>query len=160
VFINNHTAVWGSWFDVSTGIWGYACCHSSIHASYCAGEAGIEAARQSSASHLLAAAPAASMPPPPVPVKAQVDEEEDGDAADRRRRAETAFSKKRLGEGDVQIDRSRLERALAEERKRKAVRGEADDPGPGKRRKGMPDNNSFEVTEEAMGGSFNILLGR
>ncbi|XP_059052996.1 pre-mRNA-splicing factor Slu7 [Achroia grisella] len=38
VLINNHTAVWGSyWKD---GQWGYKCCHSYIKMSYCVGEAG------------------------------------------------------------------------------------------------------------------------
>jgi pre-mRNA-processing factor SLU7 len=36
VLINNHTAVWGSWWH--DGSWGYACCHSSIKNSYCTGE--------------------------------------------------------------------------------------------------------------------------
>jgi pre-mRNA-processing factor SLU7 len=160
VFTNNHTAVWGSWYNVSTGAWGYACCHSSILASYCAGRAGIEAARQSSASHLLAAPPTSSMPPPPVPAKARTgaDEDEDEEAADdRRRRAETAFSKKRVGEGDVNIDRDRLERALNEERKRKAMRGEEDDAGAGKRRKGPRGGSSFEVSEEDMGMCADML---
>lgn len=38
VLINNHTAVWGSWW--SNFHWGYACCHSTIKNSYCTGEAG------------------------------------------------------------------------------------------------------------------------
>ena len=43
VFINNHTAVWGSWFDRAEMAWGYACCHSKIKQSYCTGEAGKKA---------------------------------------------------------------------------------------------------------------------
>ena len=38
VLINNHTAVWGSWWKDFT--WGYACCHSTVKNSYCTGEAG------------------------------------------------------------------------------------------------------------------------
>ncbi|KAH3723299.1 pre-mRNA-splicing factor SLU7 [Pelomyxa schiedti] len=38
VFINNHTAVWGSWWQ--EGKWGYQCCHSTIKNSYCTGNAG------------------------------------------------------------------------------------------------------------------------
>lgn len=38
VLINNHTAVWGSWW--SNFKWGYACCHSMIKNSYCTGEDG------------------------------------------------------------------------------------------------------------------------
>jgi pre-mRNA-processing factor SLU7 len=41
VFINNHTAVWGSWW--SNFKWGYACCHSMTKNSYCTGEAGKQA---------------------------------------------------------------------------------------------------------------------
>ncbi|KAL1918407.1 uncharacterized protein VTP21DRAFT_3067 [Calcarisporiella thermophila] len=45
VLINNHTAVWGSfWAD---GRWGYKCCRSFIKNSYCTGLEGIEAANAS-----------------------------------------------------------------------------------------------------------------
>ncbi len=39
---NNHTSVWGSWWE--GGQWGYACCHQTIKNSYCTGEAGLVAA--------------------------------------------------------------------------------------------------------------------
>jgi Pre-mRNA splicing Prp18-interacting factor len=45
VLINNHTAVWGSWWK--DGQWGYACCHQTVKNSYCIGKAGEEAAAQS-----------------------------------------------------------------------------------------------------------------
>jgi pre-mRNA-processing factor SLU7 len=139
---------------METGIWGYACCHSRIHVSYCAGRAGIEAAKASSASQLLAA-PDTSMPPPPVPAKAkapaeELDEDAGDDDDDRRRAADAAFSKKRVGEGDVNIDKERLAKALNEEKKRKAMRGEEDERTGGKRRKGR-DGDTSEVTEEQMG---------
>lgn len=41
VYINNHTAVWGSWWR--DGSWGYACCHQSVKNSYCTGQAGRNA---------------------------------------------------------------------------------------------------------------------
>lgn len=100
------------------------------------------------------------MPPPPVPPSAKATakvvqevEETDEEADDRRRRAESSFSKKRVGEGDVNIDRGRLERALAEERKRKAGGQEDDIHGAGKRRKGGIGGTS-EVTEEELGTSW------
>jgi len=41
VYLNNHTAVWGSyWKD---GQWGFKCCHSMIKRSYCTGSAGKSA---------------------------------------------------------------------------------------------------------------------
>lgn len=45
VYINNHTSVWGSWWKNFQ--WGYACCHSTIKNSYCAGKEGIEAMEDS-----------------------------------------------------------------------------------------------------------------
>lgn len=45
VLVNNHTAVWGSWWH--DGQWGYACCHSTVKQSYCVGAAGAAAAEES-----------------------------------------------------------------------------------------------------------------
>ena len=44
VLPGNHTAVWGSWFDVRSGAWGYACCRATARAAYCLGAAGAAAA--------------------------------------------------------------------------------------------------------------------
>lgn len=41
VYINNHTSVWGSFWE--DGKWGYACCHQFVKNSYCIGEAGKKA---------------------------------------------------------------------------------------------------------------------
>lgn len=43
VFENNHTTIWGSWFDRSEMAWGYSCCHSKVRKSYCTGEDGKKA---------------------------------------------------------------------------------------------------------------------
>jgi pre-mRNA-processing factor SLU7 len=43
VLINNHTSVWGSYFNRSRMAWGFACCHSLIKNSYCTGAKGREA---------------------------------------------------------------------------------------------------------------------
>ncbi|KAH9858728.1 Pre-mRNA splicing Prp18-interacting factor-domain-containing protein [Lenzites betulinus] len=151
VYVNNHTSVWGSWYDLTSGQWGYACCHSFIHMSYCTGEAGISAAEASSAKQLLqiqsaadasssipsSAAPPSSMPPPPVPAT---------DSADRKKKAEELYSKKRLGEGELALDRGKLAQALSEERKRKAGGGQdGEDMRAGKKQKG-----GYEVSEEEL----------
>ncbi|KAF2482070.1 Pre-mRNA splicing Prp18-interacting factor-domain-containing protein [Neohortaea acidophila] len=44
VLINNHTAVWGSWWRDFK--WGYACCHSIVKNSFCTGEEGKAAAEE------------------------------------------------------------------------------------------------------------------
>ena len=143
VYINNHTHVWGSWYDPSTSSWGYACCHSTIHISYCTGLAGIEATASSSAKNLLASSsePAEAVPPPVETVQ-----ESSQEAEERRRTAKNAFSKERVGEGDVELDKERLAHALKEEKKRKA-RGD-DDGRLGKRVRG---DEPYEVSEEQLG---------
>lgn len=45
VFMNNHTSVWGSYYDRMKANWGYACCHSLMRNSYCTGKKGIEASK-------------------------------------------------------------------------------------------------------------------
>ncbi|KAI9919911.1 hypothetical protein PsorP6_015684 [Peronosclerospora sorghi] len=47
VFENNHTSIWGSWFDRREMAWGYACCHSKVRKSYCTGEDGKKALDES-----------------------------------------------------------------------------------------------------------------
>ncbi|SPO24025.1 related to step II splicing factor SLU7 [Ustilago trichophora] len=47
VLENNHTQVWGSWYDLVGAQWGYGCCRSTVWNSYCTGAAGIEAAMAS-----------------------------------------------------------------------------------------------------------------
>jgi pre-mRNA-processing factor SLU7 len=44
VLINNHTAVWGSWWKDFK--WGYACCHSTVKNSFCTGEEGKKATKE------------------------------------------------------------------------------------------------------------------
>lgn len=56
VFEKNHTQVWGSWYDLTTGQWGYKCCHSTLPNSYCTGQAGIEASRASGVTSTIAKA--------------------------------------------------------------------------------------------------------
>jgi len=136
VYNNNHTAVWGSWYDVSSSTWGYACCHSTIHISYCAGEVGKEATQASTAQALLASSSKAQSEPP-------------DQSNEVRARIEQNYSKKRVGEGEVPLDKGRLAEAISEEKKRKA-RGDKDDDRFSKKMKGL-QSSSHDVTEEEFG---------
>jgi len=157
VLINNHTAVWGSWYDLSSGIWGYACCQSTLHISYCAGQAGIEAARASSAQHLLAST---SMPEPSS-ASAQKSSSKplvethtaDTDHSARARNGtEQNFSKKRVGECDVKLNSERLAKAISEEKKRKMRGEDEDEDGLGDRfgKKKRAGGGGHDVTEEEL----------
>lgn len=153
VYVNNHTGVWGSWYDIASGTWGYGCCHSSVHMSYCTGEAGIQAAQASSAKKLLEAPSSSSMPPPPPPAAAVGDT-----AEERKKKAEELFSKKRLGEGELSLDRDKLTKAINDERKRKA-RGDDDEDRFGKKPKGGL-GSSHEVSEEELGMFYLLQCDR
>ncbi|KAH9935314.1 Pre-mRNA splicing Prp18-interacting factor-domain-containing protein [Fomitopsis serialis] len=143
VYINNHTAVWGSWYNAPSGDWGYACCHSTVHISYCTGIAGIEAAQASSAKQLLASSLVADASPPPESAPQTT-----GTAEDRKKKAEELFSKKRLGEGELALDQDRLVKAIQEEKKRKTRGGEEEDRFA-KRQKGG-QGGSHELSQEEL----------
>lgn len=138
VYINNHTSVWGSWYDVSSGVWGYECCHSSVHISYCAGQAGKEASYASTAQALLASSSNSTSDPSAQEA-----------ASESRGRIEQNYSKKRVGEGDISLDKDRLAEALSEEKKRKA-RGGDDEGRFSKKNKGL-GISGHDVTEEELG---------
>ena len=136
--------MWGSWYDVSSGTWGYACCHSNIHISYCAGEAGKEAQQASTAQALLASSSSTEAEPPV-------------ESKETRARIEQNYSKKRVGEGDISLDKDRLAEAISEEKKRKAW-GEKDDDRFSKKRKGL-QSGSHDVTEEEYGMCLSSDIG-
>ncbi|PFH53814.1 hypothetical protein AMATHDRAFT_137059 [Amanita thiersii Skay4041] len=137
VYVNNHTTIWGSWYDTSTGSWGFACCHSTVHLSYCAGKVGIEAAKASIAQSLLSTAPTSKSASEAQPTSGS------------QGRVEQNFSKKRIGEGDVKLDQERFAQALEEAKKRKLNGGDTDDRR-GKKQRGGLESSAHEVTEEEL----------
>ena len=144
-YINNHTQVWGSFFDINTRQWGYACCHSTVQASYCTGQAGIEAAKASSAGEMLKKA------------AQRLEAQEQESAA--KGNGDSILSKKRLGEGSLSLDNERLAQALSAERKRKAAGEDVDDDRwGGKRRKYGREGTNIDVTEEDLGGFLPVML--
>ena len=151
VMINNHTSVWGSWYDTATSTWGYACCQSNIYMSYCSGQAGIEAAKESTAHKLLASSTLSASLTAPKSLT-DVHAELDGASGEGQTKVSQNFSKKRVGDGDVTLDRERLAQALSEERKRKGKGGE-DEGVWGKKRKTAP-SGTHDVTEEELGTSY------
>lgn len=134
MFVNNHTSVWGSWYDKDNQRWGYGCCHSLISGSYCTGEAGKAATVASSAQALLSSAPEEE--PEEIKslvemhreklakaadAKAKGEEEEDAGRRDKGKGKESAFARHGDDDDDVALDKARLKAAIAAERKRKAL---------------------------------------
>jgi len=142
VFINNHTAVWGSWYSTSTGQWGYACCHSAMHASYCSGLAGIEAASASTAESLLASASNYRAKTP----------EDDTPAETRRDDLNNSLrtSKRNLGDVDVQLDQKKLAEAMKEEKRRRDFDGDEDMKSKKRKHGDGVESSKHDVTEEEL----------
>jgi len=153
VYPGNHTSVWGSWYNLSSAQWGFACCHSTIINSYCAGAAGIRAVDESSADQLLnnPNAPSDNRPSSSGGNQLLTDRgkrDQATELAEIKTQQESSFSKRRLGEGDLQLDQGKLETALNEQRRK---RRKEDEEWMGDKR---PKYNSFsggaEVTEEEL----------
>ncbi|GAA5857776.1 hypothetical protein JCM8547_005978 [Rhodosporidiobolus lusitaniae] len=124
VYPGNHSSVWGSWYSMQTGKWGYACCHSCVKASYCAGQASIEAAASEASGNI----PLLTSSSNPFAKSTA-----DGDAVARDE-----------GKSLVQLKKEREEE---EKRKRKAGEEEG---GEGKKRKTEQKGDAQGVTEEEM----------
>ncbi|EFN52055.1 hypothetical protein CHLNCDRAFT_139273 [Chlorella variabilis] len=133
VLINNHTAVWGSWWH--DGQWGYACCHSTIKQSYCVGAAGT-----------VAAADAAEQLAANMEKKAAEDEA-------RRKESKLVGHKPAAdvwGEAgdDLQLDQDKLREALKrQEKHEKEDDEELDDR---KRKYNSLAGQALDVTQEEM----------
>lgn len=138
VLINNHTAVWGSWW--SNFRWGYACCHSFIKKSYCTGEAGklaFEAAeRQRTGVGLIA---------------------EKGTEAEAEAEAEA----------EREVDNTREEKKEKKDKKKKKEGNEGDEDAPKKRtleemRNGITEADMDEYRRKRMAADDPMakLLGK
>ena len=125
--------MWGSWYDLPTGLWGYACCHSCVHLSYCTGQAGIEATKASTAQSLLSGQ--------------SITKRTENTLASK---VEQNFAKKRVGEGDIQLDQEKFKQALDDAKKRKTAVDDGDERS-GKKRRGVLESSSHDVTEEEFG---------
>ncbi|KAI1698097.1 pre-mRNA splicing prp18-interacting factor domain-containing protein [Ditylenchus destructor] len=122
VLINNHTAVWGSyWRDDK---WGYACCHEFVKNSYCLGEEGIKRRRQEDLMMPREMKPAISeqrpMPAGPKPTKVEtiqptkVEETEEASGDEEEKGSSV--------ESDIDAKKSGIETRMKSEKKREARR--------------------------------------
>jgi pre-mRNA-processing factor SLU7 len=123
--------VWGSWYDIASNTWGYACCHSVVHISYCTGEAGRQATAASSAQNLLLSNSSQPKDPTSKPPAGG-----DGDKGKQR----------------TDIDVEEAQSKLSEERKRKARVNDGDNRfnKKSKAEEGL-ESKKFDVTEGELG---------
>mmetsp|Transcript_8584 Transcript_8584/g.24666 ORF Transcript_8584/g.24666 Transcript_8584/m.24666 type:complete len:547 (-) Transcript_8584:75-1715(-) len=127
VYINNHTSVWGSWWQ--DGQWGFTCCKSMVKNSYCTGAAGIAAAANN-AENLAAN------------LRSKAENEEKAKASKLAGYKPTDVWGEASMDGD--LDQEKLQAAL---KKQEAERSELDDR---KRGYNSLKANDTEVTPEEM----------
>lgn len=136
VYNNNHTSVWGSWYETASGTWGYACCHSTVHISYCTGDAGKQAAAASSAQNMLTVI---GLQPEDSTSKASPE----GGGGDKEKQRKTDV--------DVEAEQNKL----SEERKRKARVNEGDERFSKKsKNEEAAESKKFDVSEDELGMDF------
>ncbi|KAL3659281.1 hypothetical protein V7S43_015859 [Phytophthora oleae] len=145
-FENNHTRIWGSWFDRSEMAWGYACCYSKVRKSYCTGEDGKRAVEESKSANTERAMLK-------VPEKLEPGQADSSASA----QAGGVISKRSEMYGEnitPELDEKKLKKAIKKAAKEKKQQAEQDD----KKRKYNSMGN-YEVKAEEM-EAYKLLKSR
>ncbi|POM61761.1 Pre-mRNA-splicing factor SLU7 [Phytophthora palmivora] len=147
-FENNHTSVWGSWFDRSEMAWGYACCHSKVRKSYCTGDDGKKALEESKSAD-------AERPMLKAPEKLESRETTDRSTAAQEAGGVISKRSEMYGENIApELDEKKLKKAIKKAAKEKKNQKEQDD----KKRKYNSMGN-YEVNAEEM-EAYKLLKSR
>jgi pre-mRNA-processing factor SLU7 len=134
VYINNHTSVWGSYFERHSMRWGYACCHSLIKNSICTGEAG-KAANDATVTGVLQEEDRAKLTEAPSSNKSR---------STFVRRADVYGD----ASGEVELDEQKLQEAL--KRQEEFQRQAANERDADDRKRKYNSNATSDVTPEDM----------
>ncbi|VDM42511.1 unnamed protein product [Toxocara canis] len=128
-YINNHTSVWGSYWQL--GHWGYACCHSFVKNSYCIGKAGIEAERELPMMPKLPISSDVDTDQKPetsgVGNKVKKEKEEEGESSGSDSTTSSSDSESESGSGSGEEIDSEKEREMAVEREKELERRKRDE---------------------------------
>lgn len=122
----NHTSIWGSWFNLNSFQWGYACCHSYIKGSYCAGTAGIEAEKEQFAAPRPTAK--AIQAAPGAEGTKSLAEIHNSKTAEEREKERKEFDEKQAKAGKRKVDDDKVTEEEMEEYRKKRSRGTFEDP--------------------------------
>jgi len=146
--INNHTTVWGSFFDTRSGKWGFGCCHSVIKQSYCTGMEGRKANEEYSEALLSAGGS-----------RKREEEEEEGEeekgGMEKKKKKKSKLSGEMTygsdaGAAVLELDAKKLKEAVKRQKAFQKEWVEADDRKRGYNVKGGGGGEVEEVTKEDM----------
>lgn len=148
-FENNHTAIWGSWFDRGEMSWGYACCHSKVRKSYCTGEDGKRALEAS-----MRAVSERQM----LPVASESKDDTEDQQEQKKKKSDSGLRKRSDMYGEniaPELDDKKLKKALKRAARNEKKSKDADDD---KKRKYNSMGN-YEVDAEEM-EAYKLLRSR
>lgn len=154
VQINNHTTVWGSFYDKRSGKWGFACCHSVIKQSYCTGMEGRLANEEYSAA--LLSAGGGTRKREEGEEEAEDEKETDKDKKQKKSKLSGEMTTRselygsEVGTAALELDAAKLKEAVKRQKAFQKERVEADDRKRGYNVKGGGEGGSGEVTKEDM----------
>lgn len=114
VYINNHTTIWGSYWNA--GRWGYKCCKSFIKNSYCVGMQEPEG--YSEQQHTTTPS-AASVAPPIADAAPQIPTEEDVGNQAVESEVDSAHSTEESSESEEEVKESKKSKKKSKKREKK-----------------------------------------
>lgn len=115
VYINNHTTIWGSFWNA--GRWGYKCCKSFIKNSYCVGMQEPEGYSEQQQQHTISSAASVAAPVVDAVPRIQAEEDVENKAADSE--VDSAHSTEESSESEEEVKQSKKSKKKSKKREKK-----------------------------------------
>jgi pre-mRNA-processing factor SLU7 len=122
VYLNNHTTVWGSYYNKHRHCWGYGCCHSLIKNSYCTGEIGKAANDAANEANMDAnqvttmfKSQQAQKAANDTAKKRPAEETDSGKSKSLSTRGESSFGEQKMGVSNEEMEEYKMKRARRED---------------------------------------------
>jgi pre-mRNA-processing factor SLU7 len=122
VYLNNHTTVWGSYYNKHRHCWGYGCCHSLIKNSYCTGaigkaanDAANEANMDANQVTTMFKSQQAQKAANDTAKKRPAEEADSGKSKSLSTRGESSFGEQKMGVSNEEMEEYKMKRARRED---------------------------------------------
>jgi pre-mRNA-processing factor SLU7 len=122
VYLNNHTTVWGSYYNKHRHCWGYGCCHSLIKNSYCTGaigkaanDAANEANMDANQVTTMFKSQQAQKAANDTAKKRPAEETDSGKSKSLSTRGESSFGEQKMGVSNEEMEEYKMKRARRED---------------------------------------------
>jgi pre-mRNA-processing factor SLU7 len=142
VLVNNHTSVWGSYWE--NGQWGYGCCHQVTKNSYCTGAAG-RLAKENALKDLLS--------------RTEKQQQDSKEAATSSEKASSAEDGEKKGKKDKKKSKkSKKDRKRSKKERRRGKKGSGSDSDSDSDSSDSSSSSSEEKEEDARKKRYNSMV--